>query len=102
MNIRIIYIATGMVMGDVTESFEGELKLTNPCFLQMTAQGMQMLPLIAGTVEDYIVLNKKDIVFKNVEDYSFTPMAEIIKEYNRMFNLTQIVTSPDKKLILPQ
>jgi hypothetical protein len=99
MTVKCAYLNEGILCGDVSESLSDETKsyiFDKPVILQLTEKGIVISNLLGMFIENQITVRESDIKFGQL----FTPVEEIVKYYESQVNPSQILTPPDKKLIV--
>lgn len=96
MELKVLMTTAGAVLGEVDESIDGRIQLKNPYFLQVSAEGIQAMPIVTPYAkDDTVTFNPSQLLIEE----ALTPRDEWVELYKS--HHSPIVTQ-SKKLVLPK
>lgn len=88
--VKLMWTEQGMLLGDVIESSDERVKLENPVFVVLGAQGAQLVPILGLTEQKTINVNKRELLF---DGEMVDPVTELRNHYSKAFGSgVQLVT----------
>ena len=81
MAIKAFFIPQGMVIGDVTETLNKTIKVTNPALIVTRQNEVILAPLLHLVEERELEIELSELAFKTV----FTPKRELVNHYNQIY-----------------
>jgi hypothetical protein len=94
MEIKAVFLNTGLVMGVFEEVIEGYYKINKPALVLATRDNVTLVPFLNMMEEQSITIESSDCLYGQV----FTPITELRNYYNQVFG-SNVIDAMDEDVM---